>query len=245
MLRGGAVKCGAGSGARDFPLFCSYDLRLALGFPMNLPRIYPILDTELLRSQGLSLETAAAALLEGGATLIQLRHKGHWGREMYAAAEAVAGLCRQACAQLIVNDRADFALLLGAGLHLGQDDLPPSGARNLMGNAAIIGYSCHSAGQISAARAEPVDYVALGPIFATASKQNPDPVVGVDQLRFCRTLLERPLVAIGGITLQNAADVLRAGADSVAILSGVIPQPASPPAVRARMEQWRELAATV
>jgi thiamine-phosphate pyrophosphorylase len=212
---------------------------------MNLPRIYPILDTQALENQGLSLETTAAALLEGGATLVQLRHKSHWSREIYAAAEAVAGLCRQAAAQLIVNDRADFAMLLGAGLHLGQDDLPPRDARQLLGSAAIIGYSCHSATQISSARVEPVDYVALGPIFATASKRNPDPVVGVDQLRFCRTLLEKPLVAIGGITLENAAGVLRAGADSVAILSGMIPQAASLTALRARMEQWRQLAATI
>ncbi|HLI83816.1 MAG TPA: thiamine phosphate synthase [Bryobacteraceae bacterium] len=212
---------------------------------MSLPRIYPILDTETLKNLGLSLENAAAGLLEGGATLIQLRHKGHWGREIYASAQTVAGLCRQAGAQLIINDRADFAMLLGAGLHLGQNDLPPRDGRNLLGNAAMIGYSCHSAGQISIARGEPVDYVALGPIFPTASKRDPDPVVGVDQLRFCRTLLERPLVAIGGITLENAVGVLRAGADSVAILSGVIPQPASAHAVRSRMEQWRALAAAV
>ena len=212
---------------------------------MNLPRIYPILDTNALASQGLSLETAAAAVLEGGATLLQLRHKAHWSREICAAAEAVAGLCQQAGAQLIVNDRADFAMLFSAGLHLGQDDLAPSDARRLLGNSAIVGYSCHSAAQISAARVEPVDYVALGPIFATASKQNPDPVLGVDQLRFCRTLLDRPLVAIGGITLENAAGILRAGADSVAILSGVIPQLASLSALRARMEQWLQLAATV
>jgi thiamine-phosphate pyrophosphorylase len=212
---------------------------------MNLPRIYPILDAEALESQGLSLETAAAAVLEGGATFLQLRHKGHWGREICATAEAVAGLCQQAGAQLIINDRADFAMLLGAGLHLGQDDLSPRDARTLLGSAAIIGYSCHSATQISAARVEPVDYVALGPIFAPASKQNSDPVVGADQLRFCRTLLDRPLVAIGGITLENAAGVLRAGADSVAILSGMIPQSASLSALRARMEQWLQLAATV
>ncbi|HEY7387830.1 MAG TPA: thiamine phosphate synthase [Bryobacteraceae bacterium] len=212
---------------------------------MNLPRIYPILDTQALQNQGLSLETVAAAVLEGGATFLQLRHKGHWSREIYAAAEAMAGLCRQAGAQLIVNDRADFAMLLGAGLHLGQDDLPPRDARRLLGTTAIIGYSCHSAAQIAAARVEPVDYVALGPIFATASKQNPDPIVGVDQLRFCRTLLDKPLVSIGGITLENAAGVLRAGADSVAILSGMIPQAASLTSLRARMEQLRQLAATL
>src|SRR5215475_4797639 len=177
---------------------------------MRLPRVYPILDTESLESRGIALETAAAAFLEGGASLLQIRHKGHWSREIFEAAKMVARLCREAGAELIVNDRADFAMLLQAGLHVGQDDLPPRDARRLLGPDAMIGYSSHNPGQLCAAGGEPVDYVALGPVFATASKQNPDPVVGVDEVRRCRNLLEKPLVAIGGITLENAADVVRA-----------------------------------
>jgi thiamine-phosphate pyrophosphorylase len=212
---------------------------------VRLPRVYPILDTEALESRGIGIEVAAAAWLEGGAAILQLRHKGHWGREMFAAAESVACLAREAGAQFVVNDRADFALLLDAGLHLGQDDLPPRDARRLLGNEAIIGYSSHSAAQLARAGGEPVDYVALGPVFGTASKRNPDPVVGVEEVRRCRSLIEKPLVAIGGITLENGAEVLRAGADSLAILSGMLPQPASARSLRERMEEWRRLAASV
>src|SRR5262245_24956576 len=106
---------------------------------MNLPRIYPILDSDTLARHGLSLETAAAAFLEGGAGILQIRHKQHWSRAVYDAARAVARLCREAGAALIVNDRADFALLLEAGLHLGQDDLCPRDARALLGSSATIG----------------------------------------------------------------------------------------------------------
>ena len=144
---------------------------------MNLPRIYPILDTETLAARSVSLETAAAAFLEGGAGILQIRHKGHWSRAAFDSAKVVARLCREAGARLVVNDRADFALLLEAGLHVGQDDLPPRDARKLMGTGALIGFSSHDSRQLRAAGGEPVDYVALGPIFATASKRNPDPAV--------------------------------------------------------------------
>jgi thiamine-phosphate pyrophosphorylase len=209
---------------------------------LALPRIYPILDTELLRARGIAPETAAAAFLEGGASILQLRHKGHWTREVFACAQTVARLCRDATVQLIVNDRADFALLLHAGLHLGQDDLPPDDARKLLGAEAIIGFSTHSPAQLCSAEGYPVDYLAIGPIFTTQSKRNPDPVVGLDELRRCRSLSVKPLVAIGGISLENAADVFQAGADSLAILSGMLPESASPRALRERMEAWQRLA---
>ena len=211
---------------------------------MKLPRVYPILDTESLARHGLSLETAAASFLEGGAGILQIRHKRHWSRAVYDSARTVARLCREAGAALIVNDRADFALLLEAGLHVGQDDLSPRDARKLLGRDATIGLSGHTGAQLCAAGGEPVDYVALGPVFATASKQNADPVIGVDEIRRSRPLIEKPLVAIGGITLTNALDVLRAGADSLAVIAGLIPDAPTAQSLRQRMEQWQQLATT-
>jgi thiamine-phosphate pyrophosphorylase len=150
----------------------------------------------------------------------------------------------EAGADLIVNDRADIAMLLGAGLHVGQDDLPPRDARKLMGTDAPIGFSSHNPAQLSAAGGEPVDYVALGPLFPTASKLNPDPVVGVEELRRCRALIEKPLVAIGGITLENAAEVWDAGADSVAVIASLLPKSPTAQSMRRRMEEWRQAGAT-
>jgi thiamine-phosphate pyrophosphorylase len=209
---------------------------------IELPRIYPILDGETLARRGIAVETAAAAWLEGGARILQIRHKGHWGRAVYEAAARVASLCRECGARFIVNDRADIAMLLGAGLHVGQDDLAPSDARRLMGAGAVIGFSSHNPEQICAAAREPVDYVALGPVFATATKANPDPVVGVEEVRRCRALIEKPLVAIGGITMDNARDVFAAGADSIAVIAGLLPETGDTAALRRRMEEWQRLA---
>ena len=208
---------------------------------MRLPRVYPFLDTESLDARAIPLETAAAAFLDGGAGILQIRHKRHWSRGFFASARTVARLCREAGATLMVNDRADFALLLQAGLHLGQDDLPPRDARQLMGPDARIGFSSHTLTQVCAAGGEPVDYVALGPVFATASKLNPDPAIGVEEIRRCRSLVEKPLVAIGGITQENALDAFRAGADSVAVIAALLPSPATAHALRERMEQWQQL----
>jgi thiamine-phosphate pyrophosphorylase len=211
---------------------------------MKLPRLYPILDTESLDARGIPLAAAAAAFLDGGAGILQLRHKAHWSRAMFEEARQVARLCREAGALFVVNDRADIALLLDAGLHVGQDDLPPRDARKLMGADAAIGFSSHNVNQLCAAGGEPVDYVALGPIFATASKRNPDPVVGVEEVRRCRALLDKPLVAIGGITTENALDVLRAGADSIAVIGGLLPAVFTAQSLRQRMEQWQQLVTT-
>jgi thiamine-phosphate pyrophosphorylase len=209
---------------------------------IELPRIYPILDGETLARRGVAVETAAAAWLEGGARILQIRHKGHWGRAVYDAAARVASLCRECGARFVVNDRADIAMLLGAGLHVGQDDLAPSDARRLMGAGAVIGFSSHNPEQLCAAAREPVDYVALGPVFATATKANPDPVVGVEEVRRCRALIEKPLVAIGGITMDNARDVLAAGADSLAVIAGLLPETGDADALRRCMEEWQRLA---
>ncbi len=212
---------------------------------LRLPRVYPILDMETLARCGLSMTVAAAALLEGGAGILQIRQKGHWSRDVFEQARGVAQICRDAGALLVVNDRADFAALLEAGLHLGQDDLMPRDARKLVGPDAVMGFSSHNVQQLCAAGGEPVDYVALGPVFATGSKRNPDPVVGVEEVRRCRPLIEKPLVAIGGITRANAVEVLRAGADSVAVISDLMPEHGTARSVRERMEEWQRLVRTV
>lgn len=209
---------------------------------MVLPRVYPILDTEFLASREIPVQTAAAAFLEGGAGILQFRHKAHWGRDAFEAARSVGRMCREAGAVFVVNDRADMAMLLEAGLHVGQDDLPPREARKLMGADATIGFSSHNAAQLCAAGGEPVDYVALGPVYPTGSKRNPDPLVGVAEVNRCRALVEKPLVAIGGITLENAAAVWQAGADSVAVIAGLLTETSTAKSLRTRMEEWQQLA---
>jgi thiamine-phosphate pyrophosphorylase len=208
---------------------------------MRLPRIYPILDTGTFEARGFSLTRAAAALLEGGAGILQLRHKQHWGRAVFDAAREIARLCREAGALFIVDDRADVAMLLDAGLHVGQDDLPPRDARRLLGSDAVIGFSSHNVQQVCAAGGEPVDYVAFGPVFPTASKRNPDPVTGIEALKECRALVEKPLAAIGGITRETAAAVLAAGADSVAVIGDLLPAELTSVSLRQRMEEWQRL----
>ncbi len=200
-----------------------------------LPKFYPILDTEIAARHGVDPVTAAAQILEGGAKILQFRHKGFFSRDVFAQLERVAELCREADAMFVVNDRADLATLTGAALHLGQDDLPPSAARKVVGAATLIGFSTHNERQLRAAAAEPADYLALGPIFGTGSKHNPDPVVGIDELRRLRALTKRPLVAIGGITRANAQAVLAAGADAVAIIGDLFAGPAH---LRAQTQEW-------
>lgn len=212
---------------------------------MRFPRVYPILDTETLAQHGIALDTAAAALLEGGAGILQVRQKGHWTRQVFESARQVACLCREAGAVLVVNDRADFAMLLEGGLHIGQEDLAPRDARKLIGPDALLGFSSHNLEQLSAAGGEPVNYVALGPVYPTSSKHNPDPVVGVDEVRRLRPLIDKPLVAIGGITRANAAGAFNAGADSVAVISDLVPQCPTARSLRERMEEWQRIAARI
>jgi thiamine-phosphate pyrophosphorylase len=141
----------------------------------------------------------------------------------------------------VINDRADVARMLGTGLHLGQQDLPPRHARTLMGAEGVIGFSTHNREQIESAANEPVDYVAIGPVFSTSSKDKPDPVLGVDVIRELRALTPRPLVAIGGITRENARAVLESGVDSVAVISDLIPELPLERAIRERTAEWLEL----
>ena len=200
-----------------------------------MPKFYPILDPEIAARHGIDAVIAAEQILEGGATILQFRHKGFFSREVFAQLESVAQLCRAAGALFVVNDRADLAALTGAALHLGQDDLTPTAARHVVGAKTLIGFSTHNEHQLRAAAAEPADYLALGPIFGTSSKDNPDPVVGIDELRRLRPLTDRPLVAIGGITRANVNSVLDAGADAVAIIGDLF---AGDGNVRARTQEW-------
>lgn len=187
----------------------------------ELPKLYPITDRLL---SGLSHAEQVARLCEGGASVVQLREKHLSPREFYQEAEEALRVARACGVKLIINDRADIALALGAdGVHLGQEDIPPEAARALLGESAVVGFSTHGVEQAIAAARLPVDYIAVGPIFATASKENPDPVVGLEGLRRVREAVGRfQLVAIGGITRENAPSVLAAGADSVAVISALL-----------------------
>ncbi len=208
---------------------------------MTLPKLYPILDTATLAQRDASLLSATRAFLQAGATLLQIRHKGHWSRGIFSESEAVAELCRERGATLVINDRADIAMLLNAGLHIGQSDLPPQVARRLIGPDRILGFSTHNEAQLTAAANEPVDYVAIGPIFPTRSKQNPDPTLTSTHLANWRKLVMRPLVAIGGIDRTNARAVLEAGADSVAIIGDLYPDSATEQTLYERATEWHQL----
>ncbi len=191
---------------------------------IKLSRFYPILDSAVAAARGCEPLAAAEQLIAAGVLILQFRHKGFVDREMFATLERIAAMCREAGIPFVVNDRADLAALVRAALHLGQDDLPPRAARAVTGSDSIIGFSTHNEAQLRDSAEEPVDYVALGPIFGTVSKQNPAPVVGVGELRRLRALTNRPLVAIGGITRENVGDVIAAGADSVAVIGDLFPR---------------------
>ena len=200
--------------------------------PFTLPTIYPITDVGL---PGLSHSEQVRRLIEGGATLIQLREKEAPARAFYDAARTAVDVAAQRDVRIIINDRVDIALALGTGVHLGQDDLPPREARRILGHDAIIGYSTHSVDQAIEAAGLPVDYIAIGPVFSTTTKPDTDPVIGLDGVRAVRAAIgDMPLVAIGGINESNLASVLGAGADSAAVISAVLSPPGDIPA---RMRQ--------
>jgi thiamine-phosphate pyrophosphorylase len=205
---------------------------------MRLKSFYPILDTDTAARRGIDPVEAARAILDGGARMLQFRHKGFFSRDIFDHAREIAALCRDADAMFVINDRADVARLLGAGLHLGRDDLSPADARRVVGDGALLGFSTHNEAQLRAGAEQAADYLALGPMFATASKLNPDPVVGLDELRRLRPMTDRPLVAIGGITRANAPSVIEAGADSVAVIGDLFPEDGD---IRRRVEEWISL----
>ena len=188
---------------------------------LQLPKIYPITDTRL---PGLSHLQQLRRLTACGAQLVQLREKGASSKEFFYAASEAVSFAKQNGVRLIINDRADITMTLGAdGVHLGQDDLPPAEARALLGADAIIGFSTHSIRQATAALDLPINYLAFGPIFRTASKNSPDPIVGLDALeQVCRLAGPLPVVAIGGIDAANLTSVFAAGAASAAMIGAFI-----------------------
>jgi thiamine-phosphate pyrophosphorylase len=186
--------------------------------PIKLPKLYPITDARL---SGLTHAEQVARLSAGGATFIQLREKHLSPREFYHQAEDALRIARARGVSLIINDRVDIALALQAdGVHLGQTDLPPAAARAILGERAIIGFSTHNVEQALEAAHLPVDYIAIGPIYPTVSKDKADAVVGLEGLRLVRRAIGPvPLVAIGGIQRDNLREVFEAGADTLAVIS--------------------------
>jgi thiamine-phosphate pyrophosphorylase len=191
---------------------------------LQLPRLYPILDPACFPDVA-GMFAAAEELAAAGCTLLQYRNKtGNASRMLDEARELRARL--GASVSLIMNDRADLCLAAGFdGLHVGQDDLTPEAARLIVGAARWLGVSTHNPEQLAEADKTSADYLAIGPIFATSSKANPDPVVGLAGVRRARKLTRKPLVAIGGITRANARSVIEAGADSVAVISDLLRDP--------------------
>jgi thiamine-phosphate pyrophosphorylase len=180
-------------------------------------------------------------MLEAGVEILQFRHKEHFSRTVFAEAERAAELCRQAGVLFVMDDRADIAVMLDTALHVGQDDLEPVRARAIVGQERKLGFSTHNEIQLQASEAEPCDYVALGPVFATASKNNPDPVLGLEELKRLRPLTSRPLVGIGGMTRATAPEAIAAGADSVAVIGDLLPEDCTLASIRQRTEEWIRL----
>lgn len=188
-------------------------------------RLYPILDADLLAARSLQLTSVAADWRAAGVTLIQYRNKQGTAREMLRDATLLREIFPASVdLRLIFNDRPDLALISGFdGVHVGQGDVPAEDARAIVGSNRWVGVSTNSAAQVIEADKTSCDYVAYGPIFPTASKINPNPTVGLAGLRAARALTAKPLVAIGGVTCRNCRSVLDAGADSVAVISDLLP----------------------
>lgn len=200
-----------------------------------LPRLYAIVDSGFFAPAADPTAAMAAfvrELLAGGTTLLQYRNKSGSAREMLSQARELRRIVGATAARtgtpvrLIMNDRADLCLAAGYdGVHVGQDDISPDAARQVVGVGRWVGVSTHNPEQVREADQLPVDYIAVGPVFTTATKLNPDPVIGLEGVRRARALTRKPLVAIGGITCANCRDVIRAGADSVAVISDLVKCP--------------------
>ena len=208
--------------------------------PFAIPPLYAILDTDVAARAGWPILDLADAYLRGGARLLQLRAKAMPGDRFLATAAALVQLAHRYQARVVINDRADIARLAGAGgVHVGQDDLPPSAARSVIGEA-IVGLSTHTADQFARALLEPVDYVAVGPVFGTATKATGYDRVGLEMVREGAgraRVRGLPIVAIGGVTLENAQSVLDAGASSVAVISDLVSAADPEARVRAYIER--------
>ncbi|MGB7190306.1 MAG: thiamine phosphate synthase [Acidobacteriaceae bacterium] len=191
----------------------------------DFPALYPILDAAFLTAvedRAGFLRRLVRELAAVGVAILQYRNKTGGAAEICADAGAMLEAAKAAGVLLILNDWPELATRAAFdGVHVGQTDISPAEARAIMGPDKIIGVSTHNQTQLRAASQQSVDYIAFGPVFATSTKENPDPVVGLDGVRQARRLTRKPLVAIGGITLENAASVRDAGADSAAVISAI------------------------
>jgi thiamine-phosphate pyrophosphorylase len=188
-----------------------------------LPRLYAIIDAAFFPDTA-ALLAFAGELRAAGVALFQYRNKSGNARQMLSQARELRRKLEGA--RLIMNDRADLCLAAGFdGVHLGQEDLSPEGARRIVGEKLWVGVSTHNPEQVRGEASSSADYVAVGPVFATSSKANPDPVIGLEGVRAARRLTQKPLVAIGGITRENCRSVLEAGADAVAVISDLLDNP--------------------
>jgi thiamine-phosphate pyrophosphorylase len=193
-----------------------------------LPKLYAIVDAQVLEARGIALGEFARGLRAAGVGLVQYRDKVGPPQEVLRAAGVVREAMAGSGCRLVLNDRADLAVLAGFdGVHVGQGDLLPEDARRVVGAERIVGVSTHTDAQVAAAELIGADYVATGPVFATGTKADAEAVVGLEGVRRARALTGKPLVAIGGITLANARSVIDAGADCVAVISGLFAQDAS------------------
>jgi thiamine-phosphate pyrophosphorylase len=189
---------------------------------MVLPLVYAIIDAEVLRARGRDTNEVASALRVAGVRLLQYRDKQGSDEDVLRAASLIAEVFKDSGATLLLNDRVHLVERADwHGVHIGQGDMPPAEARSLLGPKRILGLSTHNDEQVRQADRSAVDYIAIGPIFATSTKEDLDPVVGLDGLRHARELTRKPVVAIGGITRENARSVIDAGADSVAVISAL------------------------
>lgn len=189
----------------------------------SIPRLYAIVDPARL-SGPMTLAAFVTELVAAGVELIQYRDKGADVRHILRQAKELRRVGGHS--RLIMDDRADLCVAAGwDGVHVGQDDLSPAGARQVVGDRLWVGVSTHNPEQVGEADQQPADYIAVGPVFETRSKHNPDPVIGLEGVRRARQLTRKPLVAIGGITRQNCRSVIEAGADSVAVISDLLVEP--------------------
>jgi thiamine-phosphate pyrophosphorylase len=191
---------------------------------MVFPRLYPIIDKATLDARGLRVRCFAGEMARAGVGMVQYRDKLGAPQEVLRGAAEIARLFEGTDARLILNDRADLALLAGwSGVHVGQGDMSASDARKVMGGSRHwVGVSTHNDEQVMSADAGDADYVAVGPVFATSSKADAAPVIGLEGVRRARALTSKPIVAIGGITRENARSLMDAGADSVAVIGGLL-----------------------
>ena len=203
---------------------------------IELPRLYPILDADALARAGVPLAMAAYALRDAGVRWLQYRDKRASDADVVERMRELRAIFPAGEAMLLLNDRVHLCEAVGAdGVHVGQEDLAAKQARKVLGPERLLGVSTHNVKQLRAAlKTGAADYLAIGPVFATGSKDNPDPVVGLEGVKAARTLTRLPLVAIGGITSENGREVIEAGADSVAVISGLLPEDGKRMAERVR-----------